>query len=204
MSLNNLLNKHPGKAFVLLMLYFVCVVAGFTWVITPVKTNTNALSQASIANSENFNVSNTVKQSNVFNTVYGDVKLSEKDIECLYTNAYHEARGEGVEGIQAVTLVVLNRTAKKHMGAKTACQTVHKPKQFSWTHLDVKHKPIVKSEMKLVKIAVAALLTTNHSQMLDAVKKVKDSIYYHEKNINWKYKTAFNRIGSIKSHVFYA
>lgn len=205
MSLNNFLNKHPGKSLLLLMIYFTLVAVSFIWVITPVKTTTNnVLTENSIAQSNNVIVTNVVKKANVYTTSYGDVELSEKDIECLYINAYHEARGEGVAGIQAVTLVVLNRTAKKHMRAKTACQTVHKPNQFSWTHLDVRHKPIVKSEMALVKEAITALLTTEHSQLLSSVKKVKDSIYYHETNINWKYKTAFNQTGSIKNHIFYA
>jgi spore germination cell wall hydrolase CwlJ-like protein len=202
MSLNNLLNKHPGKAFVLLVLYFVCVVVGFTWVITPVKPIKSQPTAIAVTNENS--VVNHVNSKKLFSTSYGQVKLSEKDIECLMLNAYHEARGEGVAGIQAATIVVLNRTAKKHMNANTVCQTVYKPKQFSWTHLDVRHKPINKSEMEIVKTAVLDLLLTPLSKLDKDVQKVKDSLYYHETNIKWKYANSFTVSSKIKNHIFYA
>jgi spore germination cell wall hydrolase CwlJ-like protein len=141
--------------------------------------------------------------SNSYTTVYGRVEINQKDIDCLILNAYHEARGEGTAGVQAVTLVVLNRTAKKHMKAKTICDTIYKPKQFSWTHLAVKDKPLDPAQMLMAKNAVMDLLHTPLEQLSGTVQKVKDSLYYHETNINWKYKTAFNKTGSIQNHIFY-
>ena len=35
--------------------------------------------------------------------------LSQRDIECLVQNAYHEARSDGYAGMYAVTMVVMNR-----------------------------------------------------------------------------------------------
>lgn len=52
------------------------------------------------------------------------------DFECLVKNAYYEARGEGVKGMEAVTAVAMNRMKRDN---ETACAVIMKPKQWSWT-----------------------------------------------------------------------
>ncbi len=51
--------------------------------------------------------------------------------QCMLKNIYHEARGEGVEGMKAVALVTLNRAKQQN---KTVCEVVYQRKQFSWTN----------------------------------------------------------------------
>ena len=59
---------------------------------------------------------------------------------CMMKNIYHEARGEGVEGMQAVAAVTLNRAAQTNT---TICDVVYARKQFSWTNTTKgRNKPI--------------------------------------------------------------
>ena len=57
--------------------------------------------------------------------------MIEMAITCLALNLYHEARGEPEIGQWAVAQVTMNRA--EHDPAKV-CDTVFKPRQFSWTN----------------------------------------------------------------------
>ena len=48
---------------------------------------------------------------------------------CLSLAVYHEARGEPIEGQEAVAEVVINRSEARH---KSVCAVVYEPSQFSW------------------------------------------------------------------------
>lgn len=57
---------------------------------------------------------------------------SNKDIVCLATNIYHEARGESTVGKIAVGLVVLNRVENREW-PDSICEVVYEgPKRESW------------------------------------------------------------------------
>ncbi len=56
-----------------------------------------------------------------------------KELECLATNVYREARGEPMEGQIAVAKVTLNRVEDKRF-PKTICGVVYQKNQFSWTN----------------------------------------------------------------------
>lgn len=78
-----------------------------------------------------------------------------KEIDCLTRNIYHEARGEGVRGMNAVAHVTLNRVASKAF-PDTICGVVHQSKQFSW----VPKKPAVSDPVayeNALSVALAAL-----------------------------------------------
>ena len=60
-----------------------------------------------------------------------DVELSERELECLVANIYHEARGEDDLGQAAVAWVTLNRVLSPHY-PDTICGVVLQPDQFSW------------------------------------------------------------------------
>ena len=57
--------------------------------------------------------------------------LSKAQLECLATNTYMEARGEGEKGMLATIFVVLNRT-KDSRFPSTPCKVIAQPNQFSW------------------------------------------------------------------------
>jgi N-acetylmuramoyl-L-alanine amidase len=66
---------------------------------------------------------------------------SEKQLNCLAQNIYHEARGEPVSGQLAVAFVTLNRTHSDKF-PDNICSVVHQKNQFSWT----KHKPKIREQ----------------------------------------------------------
>ena len=58
------------------------------------------------------------------------MRKAEEDLFWMAINAYHEARGEGYDGIKAVCHVVLNRSVKRKQRVK---DVVFEKSQFSWT-----------------------------------------------------------------------
>jgi spore germination cell wall hydrolase CwlJ-like protein len=66
--------------------------------------------------------------------------LTPPDTLCLAENMYHEARGEGIVGMLAVSEVVMNRVADNRWPSDI-CGVVHDPYQFSWTIGNVKSIP---------------------------------------------------------------
>jgi len=57
--------------------------------------------------------------------------LSNRQIECLALNTYHESRGDGEKGMLATIFVVLNRTKDRRFPS-TPCKVIAQPNQFSW------------------------------------------------------------------------
>lgn len=55
-----------------------------------------------------------------------------KQQRCMAANIFHEARGEGIEGMKAVAAVVANRVMSEGYPS-TICEVVHQKYQFSWT-----------------------------------------------------------------------
>ena len=49
---------------------------------------------------------------------------TERDVQCLARNIYFEARGESIEGQEAVALVTLNRVMDENY-PDTVCEVVH-------------------------------------------------------------------------------
>lgn len=61
------------------------------------------------------------------------IEFQKSEIVCLATNMYHEARGEGRQGMVAVGLVTLNR---KNLTSfpDTVCGVVYQSGQFAWIY----------------------------------------------------------------------
>lgn len=58
--------------------------------------------------------------------------MEQKDFDCLALNAHMEARGEGIDGMIAVSEVVLNRVEDRRW-PDNVCDVVYQKWQFSWT-----------------------------------------------------------------------
>lgn len=56
-----------------------------------------------------------------------------REQDCFIKNAIYEAIGEGPRGMQLATEVALNRLDANHRGARTMCEVIYSPAQFSWT-----------------------------------------------------------------------
>ena len=113
-------------------------------------------------------------------------------ITCLALNIYHEARGEPIEGMQAVALVTLNRSLVTN---KSICEVVHSPNQFSWTI----YKPKA-TDPKAYKLAEKVAIDVLTGKVSDITH---GSTFYHNKQVSpyWKRKFVFRK--KIGSHYFY-
>ena len=119
---------------------------------------------------------------------------SEKQLNCLAQNIYHEARGEPISGQLAVAFVTLNRMQDDRF-PDSICSVVYQKGQFSWT----KHNPRIREPKAWVKsVDVAKTATTLHSQGED---NTLGAVFFdggHRKQPYHKHKTV--RIGN---HSFY-
>ena len=125
---------------------------------------------------------------------------------CLATNIYHEARGEPIMGQYAVALVTLNRAKKE---PSRICDTVFKPKQFSWTNRFVKKvgtswqlaerlRPVdADAWMKASKIAKVTLA----GRMSDFTR---GATFYHADTVNPKWNKSVKLTRSVGRHLFYS
>ena len=70
----------------------------------------------------------TIASFGAISTAYA---LPAKEVECLSSAAYHEARNQGDKGMLAVMHTILNRT-KDSRFPSTPCKVIAQPKQFSY------------------------------------------------------------------------
>ena len=126
------------------------------------------------------------------------VAMSDKDLDCLAKNIYHEAGVEDRAGKIAVAQVTLNRLNEGKYG-KSVCSVVYARSQFSWT-LD-KQKRFAKPKGELWEESRRVAL---EFQRGIRVKGLEDSTHYHAdyiRNPNWaKAKQVAKQIGQ---HIFY-
>lgn len=114
--------------------------------------------------------------------------------KCMLKNIYHEARGEGVEGMQAVAAVTLNRAAQT---GKTICDTVYAPKQFSWTNTaKTRNKPITGDINTAYDIASQAIAGVLHDVTSGAT-------HYHTTKVKPAWRKSLDKVGEINNHIFY-
>ena len=116
------------------------------------------------------------------------------EFKCMLNNIYHEARGEGVEGMQAVALVTLNRAKQQD---KTVCEVVYQRKQFSWTNTAKgRNKPItgnIDTVHAVASQAIAGVLTDFTS----------GATHYHTKRVKPVWRRALDEVVVINNHIFY-
>ena len=138
----------------------------------------------------------------------------KKQLTCLATNIYFEARNEPFAGQFAVALVTLNRvndTAFPNTICDVVYQGIHTsdgfPKrdrcQFSWYCDGISDVTAnVKAYEETQKIANLAMISygSMKSQGLDYTE---GAIYYHTYEINPRWSTAYPKVGRIGDHIFY-
>lgn len=123
-------------------------------------------------------------------------RLSEKpptgfseDETCLMVALFLEARGEPLNGIKAVMQVIENRARKNN---ETICETIKKPKQFSFMNT---------GKVKM-KVDYTKYLLYNSVQSLDSVVS-EDTMYYHTKDIRRSWDKKLVKEAVIGHHIFY-
>ena len=125
------------------------------------------------------------------------LKVSERDVNCLAENIYHEARGESVKGQIAVALVTINRMRHDTHFQSSICGVVYEKSQFSWTlnkPRKIKDSPAWRQTKAL---AQSVLDGYNHIPNFNA-------LYYHADYVKPRWSRTKQIIAQIGSHIFYA
>lgn len=131
------------------------------------------------------------------------IAYTSRDVECMALNMYHEARGEGAQGMIAVGYVVVNRAKSDEFTPKTACGIIYHSLrvgtcQFAWTcdtHPDVPRETAAMEQARELA-----------KRVLDAEvpNPIGDSKYYVEKRIgipSWARNLQVHSI--IRNHRFF-
>ncbi|HZW15837.1 MAG TPA: cell wall hydrolase [Brevundimonas sp.] len=127
---------------------------------------------------------------------------ASRDLECLTQAAYYEARGEGREGMRAVTQVVLNRVRHRAFpnsvcgvvfqgaGRRTGCQ-------FSFTCDGSMRGRVNRAAWNRARdIASAALSGTVYG-------RVGNATHFHTTGVSPRWRHTLVRVGQVGDHLFY-
>ena len=125
-------------------------------------------------------------------------KETQKQIDCLAENIYHEAGYESREGKEAVALVTLNRTLDPRF-PKDICGVVKQKTtsvcQFSWfcQNVSIRNKDAYEDAKD-----VAVYVYANYENLKDITK---GALYYHADYVNPRWKLEKTTV--IGRHIFY-
>ena len=112
---------------------------------------------------------------------------SLKDLKCMATNVYREARGEPFVGQVEVAKVVLARVEDKRW-PNTACKVIYQPHQFSWTN-----------KYKDVKYNLQSLNAVASAYNSEDIKYT----HYHAKSVKPSWRKRLKEGITIGNHIFY-
>ena len=143
---------------------------------------------------------NTFKDNLILDVSYNQLtKETQKQVDCLAENIYHEAGYEPREGKEAVALVTLNRLQDPRF-PKDICGVVKQKTnttcQFSWFCQNV-GKPSNSAVYEQAK-EVAVYVYANYENLRDITK---GALYYHADYVNPKWKLEKTTV--IGRHIFY-
>jgi len=153
----------------------------------------------------------------IMNT-YKNSNYSDKAVNCMVQNLYHEARGEGFAGMYAVAMVVMNRVQDNRY-PDTICGVVHQgpldsngmPKryrcQFSWW-CDGKSDEMHDVEaFELSKKIAQLVLSSSETQgkAIILIDLTEGATHYHtiEVEPNWIDDRGMKKVGRLGQHIFY-
>jgi len=145
-----------------------------------------------------FNFAATVCVAFYSSAAFADCDYYEQ-IEVLALNMYHEARGEGIDAMQAVGEVTLNRVEHPSY-PDSICEVVYQRSQFSWTHTRTDHTPH-EEEVWNVALELAEHLVTGEIDLFNS-----GATHFINPNAvrvmpNWT--KSYEIVGKIGNHVFY-
>jgi spore germination cell wall hydrolase CwlJ-like protein len=118
--------------------------------------------------------------------------LDEASFRCLMATLYHEARGEGVQGIEAVASVVMNRARQAN---KSVCSVVYERKQFSWV--------FVTKDKRMKGNIMDVLVVTNKALNGYLVDITGGATHYHATYVRPQWAKRMLRTVKINNHIFY-
>lgn len=117
---------------------------------------------------------------------------SESDFRCMVATLYHEARGEGVMGIEAVASVIMNRAKQSR---KSVCSIVYERKQFSWVYV---------TKDKRIKGNIMDILSITHKALSGVLVDVTHgATFYHATYVKPSWAKHKVMTVQINKHIFY-
>lgn len=130
-------------------------------------------------------------------TSRAQLRYSERDLQCLATNAYYEAGSEGDRGMAAVTQVVLNRV-KSGSYATSICGVIYQRGQFSWTRDKRSNHPSNKALYERAKRVARGVLDGNVSN------PVGRALSFHNTSCRPSWTRRMRFVCRIGGHLFYS
>ena len=126
------------------------------------------------------------------------IRMSNRELNCIARNIYHEAGFEPYIGKIAVAQVTFNRVQSGKWG-NGFCDVVYARKQFSWTLF-----PKMRNATPKGSRWVASLHAAKMFQAGVRVHNLENSQNYHATYVHPKWRNDFKRVAQIKTHIFYA
>ena len=135
---------------------------------------------------------------------YEDLRAKQREKQCLTAALWHEARGEGLQGIKAVASVIENRRQSQQYPS-TYCKIIKQHKQFSFV---LEGKPIHKLEqqVKPSEKEVFALVSSLAEQMLQGrFKPVLPArvLHYTTHAVSNQWTAKMQVVAKVGNHRFY-
>jgi len=136
----------------------------------------------------------------------------KQEVACMTEAVWHEAKGEGTQGMKAVAQVILNRS---RVQGKGICSIIHAPFQFSYrNHLKkgqampqrTHRKPYSSLEaLSSTNAATVAFkaITSDPSAFLMGSGVSKDALWYKTKKVHPKWSKVLRIDATIGQHEFY-
>jgi len=117
------------------------------------------------------------------------------DMLCMADNLYHEAKVDGMRGMEAVASVVMNRVRDPRW-PDNVCDVVYQPSQFSWTLKKRLRNMKVKHGWKTLAVARMAL----QGQLID---KTGGATHYHAVYVTPYWGKVYEFTVQVEQHLFY-
>jgi len=135
---------------------------------------------------------------------YEDLRSKQREKQCLTAALFHEARGEGLQGIKAVASVIENRRQSQQYPS-TYCKIIKQHKQFSFVQ---EGKPIHKLEqqVKPSEKEVFALVSRVAEQVLEGRFKPTlpaKVLHYTTHAVRNQWTAKMQVVAKIGNHRFY-
>ena len=150
-----------------------------------------------------YRVTNLVIEQQEQNRILEEYKASERS--CLITALYHEARGEGIKGIEAVASVIYNRKHHPYYPA-SYCGIVNQYKQFSYTLLNKPFGEALEASVPAYEVKVMSeILQVSERMVNDRFKPTlgPSVLWYAEKRVNNHWTKKKQVVAVIGKHKFY-
>ena len=131
--------------------------------------------------------------------------VSPQEITCLAENIYHEARGEGEQGMIAVGLVTINRVNSPKFPDKI-CHVVHERNkwgcQFSWVCDEKLVRKKKKSEAWDASYAGALKVIYDFRSHHNIVP---NALFYHAKHVEFpqSFRKKLTEVAVVGNHIFF-